>query len=215
MSSREDTIRALTTFYRQIIRHPYLEESALKIPPLSGWTTIDEDKMRSLGKTDAVIDLLLHLPYLEASQQYERLLIEYETAAIAYTQDPSDMMEEVNPLPPHCVYLTQGLDREGYSLILDTEQGGFPAHNASRLTGAQCYSVQARLRPTRLLATRLHARPERYTTRRSGLSNGAYTAPHLQPNSLVSGQVNTLDSFPCWCLEASGIRLREFTTRVP
>jgi hypothetical protein len=32
-------------------------------------------------------------------------------------------MEQVNPLPGNCVYVTEGVDREGYSLILDVEKG--------------------------------------------------------------------------------------------
>ncbi|KAG9856731.1 hypothetical protein KCU98_g681, partial [Aureobasidium melanogenum] len=33
------------------------------------------------------------------------------------------MTEKVYPIPGHCVYLTEGLGREGYRLILDTERG--------------------------------------------------------------------------------------------
>jgi hypothetical protein len=31
----------------------------------------------------------------------------------------------VNPLPAHCVYLTEGVDREGYSLILNVDEGAY------------------------------------------------------------------------------------------
>jgi hypothetical protein len=123
MSSHSDIADALTAFYKQVIRHPHLDDAALKIPPSSGWQTIDSAALRDLGKSEAVIELLRHLPYLEADGRYEKLLVQYETVAIAYTQHPSALMEQVNPLPGNCVYLTEGVDREGYSLILDVEKG--------------------------------------------------------------------------------------------
>lgn len=126
MPSLSDIADALTAFYKQIIRHPYLNDTALKIPPSSGWETIDSVALRGLGKSEAVIKLLRHLPYLEANERCEKLLVQYETVAIAYTKNPSTLMEELNPLPGNCVYLTEGVGREGYSLILDVEKGDQP-----------------------------------------------------------------------------------------
>jgi hypothetical protein len=123
MSSHGDITDALTAFYKQVVKHPHLDDAALKTPPISGWETVDSDALRELGKSEEVIELLRHLPYLEADGRYEKLLVQYETVAIAYTQHPSTLMEEVNPLPSNCVYLTEGVDREGYSLILDVEKG--------------------------------------------------------------------------------------------
>jgi hypothetical protein len=122
MSSLPDIVDSLTAFYKQIIKHPHLDDAALKIPPSSGWETIDSAALRELGKSEAVVQLLRNLPYLEANGPYEKLLIQYETVAIAYTQHPSDLMEQINPLPEYCIYLTEGVDREGYSLILDVEK---------------------------------------------------------------------------------------------
>jgi len=123
MSSNPDIIDALTAFYKQIVKHPYLEDAALKIPPSTGWETIDSAALQNLGKSEAVIELLKHLPYLETDGQYDRLLVQYETVAIAYTKKLTTLMDEVNPLPGNCVYLTEGVDREGYSLILDAGKG--------------------------------------------------------------------------------------------
>jgi len=127
MSPRPEIIDALTAFYKQVLKHPYLDATALKIPPSSGWRTIDSAALRDLGKSETVIELLRHLPYLESDGRYEKLLVQYETVAIAYTKHPSTLMEEVNPLPGDCVYLTEGVDREGYSLILDVEKGAWPS----------------------------------------------------------------------------------------
>jgi hypothetical protein len=123
MSSHSDVADALTAFYKQVVRFPHLDDAALRIPPSAGWETVDSAALRELGKSEAVIELLRHLPYLEAAGRYEKLLVQYETVAIAYTKNPSTLMEQVNPLPGNCVYVTEGVDREGYSLILDVEKG--------------------------------------------------------------------------------------------
>ena len=123
MCSHDEIIGAVTAFYRQILRHPYLAETVLKIPPASGWENTNTAYLQKLAKNQTVVALLKRLPYLESSNQYERLLIGYETAVIDYTQKSDSFMEEVNPLPSHCIYLTEGIDREGYSLVLNTENG--------------------------------------------------------------------------------------------
>lgn len=130
MSPHSDIADALTAFYKQVIRHPHLDDAALKIPPSSGWETIDSAALRQVGKSEALIEILRHLPYLEADGRYEKLLVQYETVAIAYTQHPSFSMEQVNPLPENCVYLTEGVDREGYSLVLDVEKGAWLSSNS-------------------------------------------------------------------------------------
>jgi hypothetical protein len=83
------------------------------------------DGLQNPGKSEAVIELLKRLPYLESTGQYERLLVQYETVPIDWTQRSYVAMEQVNPLPAHCVYLTEGVDCEGYSLILNVEEGAY------------------------------------------------------------------------------------------
>lgn len=64
MYSRDETVAAVLSFYRQIIKLPYLDEAALLIPPANGWDSIDVEAHRARGKNGTVIDLLRHLPYL-------------------------------------------------------------------------------------------------------------------------------------------------------
>ncbi|KAI2464657.1 hypothetical protein F4781DRAFT_59856 [Annulohypoxylon bovei var. microspora] len=119
MYSRDETIDAVLRLYRQVIKHPYINDNVLILPPLNGW-----DSINIQGKNGTVLDLLHHLPYLHLEKPYERLLIHWETIPICYS-DPNSLntQEEVYPLPAHCVYLTHSLDREGISLILDTHEG--------------------------------------------------------------------------------------------
>ncbi|KAK5119060.1 hypothetical protein LTR62_000271 [Meristemomyces frigidus] len=101
MFSRQETVDAVASFYRQIIKQPYLDDNALTMPPGNGWTPVN------------------------SSRQNKRLLVEYETVPAAYTQrnGGAAFMNELHPLPAYCVYLTEDVDREGYSLILDTNIG--------------------------------------------------------------------------------------------
>jgi hypothetical protein len=136
MSSRQEIVDAITAFYQEVIRQPYLADRALRIPPASGWDNLDVEALKNLGKTDGVIDLLRHLPYLEARGEYEKVLIGNDTTPVSYLKCSQSVMDEVNPLPGDCVYLTSGVDGGGYSLILDTRKG--PCANGS-LCGRDIY----------------------------------------------------------------------------
>lgn len=184
MSSQDEIVNALTSFYRQVLRHPYLNESNLKIPPEFGWDTINVESLRKLGKNQTVVELLKRLPYLESGSRYERLLIGYETAAIAYTQTSRSFMEEVTPLPGHCVYLTEGVDREGYSLILDTENGrcSSPVQNLT-MRSLPLTSLQGRSQHTVSPATRSNPMPSRATIAYRRTRNGEHTEHHQRLNS--------------------------------
>lgn len=112
--SREETVAAVLSFYQQIIKLPYLDETALLIPPANGWDSIDVEAHKARGKNDTVIDLLRHLPYLcDNLKPDNRLLVYYETVPICYTTGTYTVIDEVYPLPSHCVYITEGVDREG------------------------------------------------------------------------------------------------------
>jgi hypothetical protein len=189
MSSYLEIIDAVLAFYQQVIRHPYLDDAALKIPPTSGWDSIKSADLRNSGKSEAVIELLKHLPYLESMGQYERLLVQYETVPTAWTQRSYVAMEQVNPLPAHCIYLTEGLDREGYSLILDVEEGAYTmAHNETR--AADSSARQVRSRRTALPATR-SANPMRSTKASRSMRSGKRIAHCPQQSSWKSGLRNT------------------------
>ncbi|KAI1383414.1 uncharacterized protein F4822DRAFT_440513 [Hypoxylon trugodes] len=61
---RNEMIAAVHEFYAAIIKPPYIDPNALILPPAGGWLGVNEDELRKRGKTDEVIDLLRHLPYL-------------------------------------------------------------------------------------------------------------------------------------------------------
>jgi len=47
----------------------YLRESDVIEPPEGGWPNITTDSLQDLGKTDEVISLLRHLPYIRAPRE--------------------------------------------------------------------------------------------------------------------------------------------------
>jgi hypothetical protein len=61
--SREDCIAAVRNYYG-FLTAMYLKESEVVEPPEGGWPDITTDTLRGLGKTDEVISLLRHLPYI-------------------------------------------------------------------------------------------------------------------------------------------------------
>ncbi|KAI1501197.1 hypothetical protein F5X99DRAFT_211344 [Biscogniauxia marginata] len=105
MYSRSETVNAVLRFYREIIRHPYLNNSTLIIPPPNGWNSINIQ-----GGNETVLDLLRHLSYLRPESPSEQLLVHWETIPVCYADNPNT--QEIHPLPAHCVYLTHSVDRE-------------------------------------------------------------------------------------------------------
>lgn len=75
--SREATIVALRDYYQFLIKM-YLPDSAIIEPPAEGWPSITTDTMRPQGKTNEVVELLRHLPYIRNTA--------FELQGAAYTQ---------------------------------------------------------------------------------------------------------------------------------
>jgi len=135
MYSQEETIEAIRSFYLELTKLTYVEESWLRVPPPEGWD--DESMARAYevlsDKTDTVKDLLKHLPYLRTEpigqyKMFHDILIGPDTKALCYSfppgtfNDQSGRGDRLYPLPEYCIYLTQG-DREACRLVLDTLRG--------------------------------------------------------------------------------------------
>ncbi|KAI0798291.1 hypothetical protein GGR55DRAFT_684788 [Xylaria sp. FL0064] len=120
MYSRAEICSEILEFYSHIIRHPYLDDDALIIPPAEGWSTI----YNTAGKDATVVDLLRHLPYLHrSSPSTGQLLIYPGTIPICHRDSEAPYQEQMYPLPAHCVYLARRADYLGRDLILDTSNG--------------------------------------------------------------------------------------------
>lgn len=63
MKRREELAAELLSYY-EFLTTMYLPEDCLKRPPKGGWPSVTAERLAFLGKTDAVIDLLKHIPYI-------------------------------------------------------------------------------------------------------------------------------------------------------
>ncbi|KAI1456395.1 hypothetical protein F4805DRAFT_432705 [Annulohypoxylon moriforme] len=123
--SRAEIITSIHRFYSAAIKPPYIDIDALVLPPEDGWSGVREDELRKRGKTDEVIALLRHLPYLRNPSCKEKWMLSPDTLEIAYCDGDvyDELMDELQPTPPHCIWLTKHDSRDGVDLLLDTHTG--------------------------------------------------------------------------------------------
>lgn len=64
--SRDATVKAFRNYF-QFLSAMYADESQIEEPPEGRWPTISPNGWPKFDKTDKVIDLLRHLPYISCS----------------------------------------------------------------------------------------------------------------------------------------------------
>lgn len=131
--SREEIVETISNFYTFLTAYPFLPTSAIKTPPSEGWPEEYREVWRKMGKSEEVIDLLAHLPYIDD----KNWLWYHDTKPINYTS-PLNVMRigemydkkrylfeplgEGLELPAHVFSLTDG-KLYGRWLLLDTRAG--------------------------------------------------------------------------------------------
>lgn len=139
---RDVVVKCIQRHYDLLVRAAYLDPNLIQTPPPEGWSEegIMADVLRELGRSEAVIDLLRHLPYINAPNRgLDRYEIHEETISINYlreysplknrtvescrgkTVDHFDMMPAPADWPSSFISLSQG--REATWWIIDTEEG--------------------------------------------------------------------------------------------
>ncbi|KAL6795789.1 hypothetical protein GGI42DRAFT_332084 [Trichoderma sp. SZMC 28013] len=136
--SRDDCVSAVREYYNFLVGM-YVDEAEVVEPPPGGWPNITTATMAALGKTDEVVSLLRHLPYLRRNKNdmynvqpaawcyfanweaNARGMIRDRTMGESYrvTTEGAPLYEI---LPPHVVSLTQG-GRDNPVFLIDTELG--------------------------------------------------------------------------------------------
>jgi len=133
--SRNEVVAELTSFYELLVKM-YLPSSAIKWPPPGGWADLIPEYFAFMRKTDAVVDVLRHIPYVRDTG-LERWEIYHETGPVDYTGhhfriahtcgNPSpawtEPPEELTIIPSHVVCLAEAHGRYGCDFFLDTERG--------------------------------------------------------------------------------------------
>lgn len=134
--NREECIAAVRDYYHFLTKL-YLDESDIEEPPEDGWPNITADTMRGLGKTDEVVQLLRHLPYIRSDERVQGgPWVEFanwrETAGehgIVSDEEGesarvcSEPPEYVDNIPPQVISITSNESELGGIFLLDTERG--------------------------------------------------------------------------------------------
>jgi hypothetical protein len=138
--NRDKVISSISNLYKLLIKLPYVDPEALVYSPTdenkNGWTGINETELRKRGKTDRIVDLLRHLPYLRQPKSINeannhtagdhKWMISPGTITIAYCDGDvyDEKMDHIQPTPNHCIWLTDLADGDdGTALLLDSHTG--------------------------------------------------------------------------------------------
>ncbi|KUJ09804.1 uncharacterized protein LY89DRAFT_788055, partial [Mollisia scopiformis] len=151
---REAIIATVTDFYKHMIKLPHIEPSDLLYPPPEGWPSITESNFAPLKRSEEVIELLRHLPYLKTSPGQVRgqeSIVAWDTKPIDYREEKfqPDRIEEgvkmitqsKDKFPAWVVPLTRGVDLYGIWLMFDTTDGTATEYQGWCLPNEQDYAV--------------------------------------------------------------------------
>ncbi|KAF2111116.1 hypothetical protein BDV96DRAFT_634903 [Lophiotrema nucula] len=121
--NRDTTIAAITSYY-DFLTKLYMPASAVMHSPDSGWPSITSTTFAALGKTDEVVDLLRHLPYIDRIADVpcapHCYFADYSTGIDEGTRELTEPYE--GTVEPHVVGLTLG-GRDNLIFLLDTKLG--------------------------------------------------------------------------------------------
>ncbi|KAB5570100.1 hypothetical protein GE09DRAFT_696008 [Coniochaeta sp. 2T2.1] len=136
--SREATIAAVTDYY-EFLTKLYLDSSRVIYPPAGGWPSIVNARpkqLAALGKSDEVLGLLAHLPYIRCPDNWFDDVEAAPSCVFAEWQDlvsgiadSAEVLRACSEGPvlcelalPHVIGLTFG-DRNNPKIVLDTKVG--------------------------------------------------------------------------------------------
>ena len=72
--NRHEVIAAVTD-YCDFPTDLHVRPENIRRAPPEGWLQISQERFSSLGKTDDVIDLLKHLPYVQDDENFDPILV--------------------------------------------------------------------------------------------------------------------------------------------
>lgn len=125
--SRDAVVAAITDYYEFLVRM-YLPDGSIMYPPSGGWP-FPENITFSSPKSEAVIDLMRHLPYLSLPDDWDNTYIYEKCEAVDYTTLKGAGPHNIDPepyetlLPPHVLMIGFTPGRNGHHIFIDTERG--------------------------------------------------------------------------------------------
>jgi hypothetical protein len=135
--TRDEFVAIITKFY-EFLTTFCIPKTALKCPPEDGWPNLTPEATTCLNKTDFVIDLLRHLPYI-TEEEYGHFVtrIHYKCNVVDYsTLSPEQLSNsaidfgvyaEIAELEPemyeHTLLFAVGYESGGRMMLLNTKTG--------------------------------------------------------------------------------------------
>lgn len=130
--SRDETVAAITDFYKFYTRLPYIDPDALVLAPADGgWPDINATELRNRGRSDETVEILRHLPYFEHPSLRGGWTIDSSSNCIQYHKGVcyNNSADSIKALPSHVIPIADPTDREGCYLLLDTQTGKITVYN--------------------------------------------------------------------------------------
>lgn len=185
----DKTIKIISAFYEFLVDHGNLPASVIKTPPSEGWPEEYRPAFRKLGKSEEVVDLLSHLPYIDTDgPELHEWEIIHETKSIDYTSrlNQRRLNGEIEKkryifepsgieIPSYVFSLTNG-QLYGSWLLLDTQTG--------KLSRTTCVAF-AKIFQVPSQNTQFLVR-EREKSWRNTARNGDFFQPIRSKNSFLS-----------------------------
>ena len=134
---RDEFVRLLTDYYNFCNR--VFWNATIAQAPAGGWPSINQETLANLKRSDTVIDLLRHIPYLNYPENdlIHAPLIMANTPVTDYRRE--DIQKKIREgciegmaapitgqdpaIPPSCAAIAVCRSRNGYHVILDTNDG--------------------------------------------------------------------------------------------
>jgi hypothetical protein len=130
----EAAVAAISDYF-DFLAKMYLDESAILRPPAGGWPEITPDRLGDLGKTDEVVMLLRHIPYLrpgidnwkseaEAGPSGVRFYswIEHIRSVARPDAHPNEKIEDAKYMTEPIDYMEEGLIPSHVVGLISTKQ---------------------------------------------------------------------------------------------
>ncbi|TEA19039.1 hypothetical protein C8034_v009466 [Colletotrichum sidae] len=87
--SRDTVVNCLNRHYDLLVRMGYMDEAVIQRPPAAGWSDAElrVDALRAMGRSETVVDLLRHVPYLRENETADPVEVFTETFPLRYLRD--------------------------------------------------------------------------------------------------------------------------------
>ncbi|WQF85633.1 hypothetical protein CDEST_10647 [Colletotrichum destructivum] len=134
---RDEFVRLLTDYY-DFCNRVFWNATVVQAPA-GGWPSINQETLAALKRNDTVIDLLRHIPYVNYREGASSLapFLMKDTPVTDYRSE--DLQKKIRegriegiaapitgqdpPIPPSCAAIAISPGRNGYEVILDTDDG--------------------------------------------------------------------------------------------